>query len=274
MKHRRLRMIIDNLHDIAELSATSEGMPIEFTQRSGRSYVWRSSDTQEQVIEAALPEGRFVDGVAVLNHNLSVNSRVVIELLLDDVVVAVSGEIRPSEVKPLGQFVFGVDPWGASDLSVLPQKQFVWWLDDITLCNGYRITIGDEDNQEGFLQIGRIFAGQAYSPKFNPAYGLTLEWQDFGEHRRTEGGSLRTIGQGSARRLSFDLDLIETRGRDELSRQFVRYGKEQDIYVNVYPTQRGIKEAEHAFVARRDATYRHQHDYYGNWAMRFAFLET
>lgn len=267
-----IRLIITNVHDDATLTATSEATPAEYTQRSGRSYVWRSSSTATQVITASLSTASYLDAVVVYSHNLSTNGSVRIEYLLGGSVVYDSGEIIAADLIPLGIFQVGIDPWGERDLSELPTVQYNVWTDS-TLADAYRITLTDPANPDGYLQVSRIFAGSAYSPEYNPSYGLRLEWQDFSENRRTESGSLRTVGSGMARRLSFDLTRLAEVGLTQLSRELLRNNKGDDIYISVYPERGGQIEAEHSFIARRAVNYSHSQPAYCNWQSSLEFEE-
>ncbi|MGO2241130.1 MAG: hypothetical protein ACTH5D_05165 [Halomonas sp.] len=267
-----MRLIIENLHDQATLSASSQALPIAYTQRSGRSYVWRSTDTSQQIITATLPGPRPISGVVLYGHNLSGLGSVRVEYLLSGNVVYDSGEKIASELIPLGTWRVGIDPWGGQDLTELPRVQSTTWTAE-RIADSYRITLDNPDNADGYLQVERIFAGAAYSPVFNVSYGVSLEWQDFAEHQRTEGNSLRTIGEGSARLLTFNLDYLDRNDMAKLSRALLRVGKRQDIYVSTYPEWGGFLEAEHAFVARRKSNYGRTHNRVENWQSQIAFEE-
>ncbi|MFJ5538529.1 hypothetical protein [Vreelandella titanicae] len=268
-----MRIIFDNVHDSAALTATTNALPIANTQRTGRSYIWRSTSSTDQVITATLSSPKFLGALVLGQHNISTTGRVRIELLLSGGVVFDSEFRLPSEVKPLGEWIVGVDPWGVSNLTLLPTRQFVVWMDEEILCDSYRITINDPSNPDGYLQLGRIFAGQYYSPDKNPTYGLTLEWQDFGENVRTESGSLRTIGEGFARALNFDLDFLNKNGMADLTLNLVRAGKGKEVYINIYPEQGGVKEAAHAFVAKRSSNFSTTANFFNNWATQLTFEE-
>lgn len=270
---KNIRLIIDNLHDETTVTATSEALPASNTQRSGRSYVWRSTGVGEQVLTASFPTSRFLNAVVILDYNFSLTASLRFELLIDDDVVYDSGIRTPGEIKPLGIWMAGVDPWGQSDLSSLPTQQYVVWLPELTLCNKYRITIDDPLNPDGYIQIGRIFSGEYYSPEYNPEYGLTFEWQDFSENVRTESGSLRSIGTGTARLVSFELPRVKQRGIGELTQLMMSVGREKDVYINIYPERGGLLESEHAFAARRRNNYAHTHSFYGNWQTALQYEE-
>ncbi|MBB3142837.1 hypothetical protein [Halomonas organivorans] len=273
----KLRMILDNLHDTATLTASTEGMPIEYTQRSGRSYVWRSEfqpvvDLPEQTIEATLAKPAYLDAVVIYAHNISTAGTVRVELMLSGSVVYDSGAVVATEIIPLGIWRAGIDPWGASALTGLPIRQYTSWIDPV-VADAYRITINDPANPDDYLEIGRIFAGVTFSPELNPQYGVSLDWLDFTELQRTESGSLRAVGEGSARRLSIDLAHLSREGISENTRQLLTAGKRRDIYVSMYPEQGGMLENEHAFVARRGGDYTHTHSAYNQWQAPIQFDE-
>jgi len=247
-------------------------LPIEYTQRSGRAKLWRSVDTAPQVIVGTLESPKFLSSVVVYNHNLSTAGTIRIEYLVQGEVVYDSGVIIASTLIPLGIWRAGVDPWGAQDLTEFPNTHHVVWTVP-TLATDYRITISDSNNTDGYVQVSRIITGFYYSPKMNASYGVSLEWQDFAEHKRTEGNSLRTIGEGVARVLNFNLDYLDRNGLGELSRELLKTGKRQDIYINLYPEKGGALEAEHAFVGRREGNYGHTHDYFNNWKNQLSLIE-
>ncbi|QFT84990.1 hypothetical protein FIU88_08375 [Halomonas sp. THAF12] len=267
-----LRMIVDNLHDTTTLTATSEALAVAYTQRTGRAYVWRSADLADQVITATLPTPAFIDALVIYRHNLSATATVRLELLNEGSVVYDTGAVIVSGLVALGDFRFGVDPWGATLTDDLPIQQAPFWF-PATAITGYRLTISDPENLDGVMEVGRIIAGTTVIPQFNASYGVELEWQDAAEHRRSEGGSLRTLGGGLARRLAFDLDYMDANGRATLTRAFLRGGKGRDVYVSMYPEAGGLEEAEHAFLARRQDNYGHRHDFFANWRSSLTLVE-
>lgn len=272
---KNLRIIFDNAHDAATLTATSEAsdnLLIENTQRPGRSYVWRSLDTEPQVITASFNSPTAINAVVIYQHNLTALGRVRIEYLLDSRVVFDSGNLIASELIPLGVWRAGVDPWGGDDLTELPNVQLSVWTPD-RFVDSYRITIDDSSNPAGFIQVARIVAGPAYSPVFNASYNPKLDWVDSAEHKRTESGSINTINGNVYRRLTIDLDYLDALDRSKLTRQVLKRGKGADLYISLFPEMGGMTEAEHEFLARRENDYGHTHNYFNNWQNQLVFIE-
>lgn len=269
---KNLRMIIDNAHDTAVLTATTAATPVANTQRSGRSYVWRSENLEPQVIEGALESPTFLSAMVLYGHNLTPGGTVRVEFLVGGEVRYDSGPVPAASIIPLGIWRAGIDPWGAQDVTELPIVQFVLWTPD-TLADSYRITINDPNPPQGYIQIGRIVTGLYYSPEMNINYGVNLTWEDLAENRRTESGSLRTVGEGEARSLTFDMSHLTQSELTRLSRELLRVKKRTDIYINVYPEAGGMLEAEHAFIARRSENYSHTHAFFNNFEVPSAFTE-
>lgn len=267
-----LRFILTNLHDRAYVTATSEALPVAYTQRSERVRTWRSTDTTAQVITAGLPSVEFISAVVLYRHNLSGVATARLELLSGGDVVYDTGQRAVTDTLPLGKFRFGVDAWGGSTDDAIPIKHFSFWA-PTTAADGYRVTLIDPGNTDGHLEVGRIIAGQTFSPRYNAAYGLQLEYQDFAEHRRTEGNSLRTVGEGLARRMTLDLNFLDGYDRRRLTSGLLKAGKRGDVYISVMPEKGGLDEAEYAFLARRESNHTHTHDFYQNWQSQIALVE-
>lgn len=273
MSFPNMRMIVSNLNDTATLTATSEALPVTYTQRSGRAYVWRSTDTATQVISGEWSGTEFIDAFTLYRHNLSASATVRFELFQGEVIVYDSGETPVAELITPPALRVGIDPWGATYNDEIPVPLTSVWLPP-TAGNNYRITITDPANPAGFLQIGRIIVGLSISLQYNPTYGATLTWLENAEQVRTEGGSLRTITSGGqARLLSIDQKTLPESDRVKLTTELVKRGKQADIFVSLYPEQGGVKELEHAFLSRRQNDYATTHTYFANWQTALEFLE-
>jgi len=268
-----LRLIIDNVHDSATLTATTEGLPVTYTQRSGRSYPWRSVGTGTQVIQATLANVQYLDAIVLDRHNLSAAATVQLEILYGADVVQDTGNQSVAELIPPPLLRLGVDPWGASYNDKIPVQSKQFWIEP-AFATGYRITINDPTNPNGHIDVGRVIAGLSFSPKFNASYGVKLTQVEQVEHRRTEGGSLRSVGSDAiSRRLTLDLKFLTEEDRTTLTTELVKRGRRASVFVSFYPKQGGLKEVEHAFLAKRENDYEHTHDFYNNWQAPLSFLE-
>lgn len=273
MTFPNMRMIVSNLNDIAALTATSEALPVAYTQRSGRAYVWRSADTATQVIDGAWSSPQFIDSATIYRHNLSASASVRFEAFLGGDTVIDSGPTVTAELITPPTLRVGIDPWGATYNDAIPVPLKSLWFSPV-LADSYRITITDPANPASFLQIGRIIIGLSISLEYNPRYGVVQEWEENAQEMRTEGGSQRTIGNGAQWRvLRIDQGTLSDADRVKLTTELVKRGKRADIFVSLYPEQGGVKELEHAFVARRRNNYATDHNFFANWQTSLEFSE-
>ena len=58
------------------------------------------------------------------------------------------------------------------------QHNFIHILEDSVKTKYFRIEIFDKDNTDGYVEIGRIFAGRVFEPQFNVIYGAQIAWED------------------------------------------------------------------------------------------------
>ncbi|GAA0694058.1 hypothetical protein [Vreelandella titanicae] len=269
-----MRAIMDNEHDRATLTASSAQSPVENTQMAGRSYSWRGLTATNERITAMLENPTFISSVVVYGHNLSSVGTVQVEYLFEGEVVFDTGPVVAADIIPLGVWRAGIDPWGGSDLTSLPSIHYNVWTEP-TLVDGYQITFDDPNSEAGYIQVGRIFSGLPYSPPkdMNVSWGVKLRWVFRGEKKRTESGSLRHIGGGVSRRLTFDFKHLDDEETGILTQELLRAGAGQEVYINIYPEEGGVKEAAHAFVAMLDDDFETTNEFHNNFSAPLAYLE-
>lgn len=272
-----VRFVIGNAHDSATLTATSQALPVTNTQRSERGLVWRSVGLGEQVIEGVLRTGHIVSCLAILRHNLGANGIRRIELFNGDEMVYDSGPIPTALLIPAGTWQAGIDPWQATYNDRLPAglSAAILWLPRPYTITCYRITISDLGNPDGYLQISRILLGLTFSPKFNISWSPKIEWQESGEHKITEGGSLRTSGRGDLRRkIDISLDWLNEGDRSQLITKMGQAGIGADILVSLYPEVSSImQELEGTMLCRRTQSLITTHNLHGNWQLPLTLIE-
>ncbi|MBL4781667.1 MAG: hypothetical protein JKX92_05440 [Porticoccaceae bacterium] len=268
-----LRFIIENQHASAVVSATSEALPASYTRDSRRAYAWRSTGTASQTISATPVAAVSANGLAIVRHNLSAGATVRLQLKLNGATVYDSAALAVGEPIPAGVWRAGIDAYGATYNELLDPQIFNHWF-TVTHFDEYLIIIDDPSNLAGFLQIGQIFIGQAFEPRYNMSFGLQLEWLEQTEHLRSDAGSLRSEGtQAKHRRLHLGLDWLDPGDRTSLTVGFFAAGKGADIFVSAYPEAGGMLEIEHAFVGRRRDDLGFTHPFHNNWQTRLVFDE-
>ncbi|WIX34154.1 hypothetical protein QO259_05685 [Salinicola sp. JS01] len=271
-----MRLILDNLHDRATLTATSAAAEcgIDTTQRDEREYRWRSADTGEQVITATFDRTRYLDTVVLAQHNLSGAADLVLELLdSDGNTLWSSGSVITADYIPAGVWRAGIDPWMATYNDQLAQPLTI--IDTpLTAARGYRLTINDPANASGALEIWRIAAGQWFSTVYGPSWGIDLNWRDNGKRTRTYGGSLRTRGGGFVwRELALRLDHLTPSDMTRLTVDLAQRGSVATVFLDCLPQRGSIDRLRAAFFAQLDGGYGDTHDRYRNYAAPLKFLE-
>jgi len=146
---------------------------------------------------------------------------------------------------PNGGLAWGVLPWMSTGQIPGTPEYFSHWFTAIANAAAFKIVITDTNNADGYLQIGRIYLGNYWSPRLNVGNGLSMEWRESSTTTRTDGGSLRTEGYMPYRAFSFSLDGMIESDRAEFSEIVRRVGKRVDFLISFYPTLGGNAERDY-----------------------------
>ncbi|MGH1461005.1 MAG: hypothetical protein ACRBB6_03105 [Neptuniibacter sp.] len=266
-----VRLIVRNIFDEAGLAVTDQVTPIESLQQSRRTK-WRSATNSTQIITGTLSDYAFSDGIAIAHHNLLAGAQWKLILKEDGVVQYDSDWLDTVLYIPAANFLPGITPWMASYNEKLPVQMMVHWF-DITLCNEFEIHLKPEAT-ETYVEVGRIFLGQAISPEFNMDFGCNLTYLEKGEHRESDAQGLWTIGKGVRRQFEMDFNLLDSNERSNLSLELVSKGIQQDILISGYPERGDVLELEHTLIGKRRDYFSSPHVDYDEWQTKLAFLET
>lgn len=169
---------------------------------------------------------------AWINHNLSAGATIRVRVSnnpdgsspsLDHTIDAV-----------VASFAWGSLPWGSfpwagvlSDLSVDPQpgKQTTFYKSTTTVTGQYIfVNITNTSNPDGYVQIGRFLAGEAFIPRINMSYGAGLGFIDDSVQKRTMGGSVFFNRKPVRRKIDLELGALS----------------ESEAYGNVYEMQHAL----------------------------------
>lgn len=271
-----IRILPENLHDAATVSASSEQMPVAYTQHSGRSYVWRSADAQNQTITATLATPGFIDCIAVSRHNLGSVGRLRVKLFMtgQNEPVYDSLELSTAMFIPAGVWRAGIDQWGATYNDLLPggSELGIHWMPAPVLADRYELEVSSTKTS-GYFEIGRIFSGLSFSPEINIDWNPVIDWGDRSEQLETEGGSLRTIKRPGRRSFDIRLSWLSASDREVLISRLVRGGLGNDLLVSLFPETGGLGELEHTMICRLGSSFSHSLSHYQNWQSSLKFLE-
>lgn len=250
-----LRLIAVNEFDSATVAvspAAASGLPVTNLQDSKRARVWRSTDTDDQVITGNFSDAVPIDGVVLWRHNLSQAATWRIELFentnqADELYD--SGDLDAYDILTLGELDFGADPLGLSVFDGWDWAFSVHWLALISP-RSYRLTLKDADNPDGYLQAARLVMGRGLQPEVNASWGASLAWVDESKHQRMAGGSLHVEQVENYRRLECALEWLNDAERRQFTEAQRRTGKRGEVFVSLYPNAGGAKERDHSLVGR------------------------
>ena len=157
---------------------------------------------------------KVCDTFTILDHTLSANFVVQIRLyagedLTGDLVYD-SGMVPASKQVPLGQWRFGVDPFGTSTFTGAP---FIHWMPEPKIFKSWRLFILRIDGTEG-ISMRMLHLG--LSTKLSDSY----DWGAVMSHRRSNdigvtqsGGAVATSNQLAGKRMQFNLSQMNDADR-------------------------------------------------------------
>lgn len=189
------------------------GLPLANMQNRELAKVARSTDCNAASTRFELDLGadRALRTFALVNHNLSADAlwRVTLGTTPGGADVHDSGTLQV---------------WQMSFDDILDWESASWWLGiagdeylrspyaamfsagDYYTARYVTVQIQDAANADGYVQIGRFFAGNAIQPQYNAAYGLQDAWEDLSTTDRAESGADWAVEMRRLRSVSFVLE--------------------------------------------------------------------
>ncbi|MAE21810.1 MAG: hypothetical protein CMK92_05205 [Pseudomonas sp.] len=252
------RFIFWNSWDEADLTFGSSGsetptLPLSNTQRYNNSRTWRTTDTAEQQIKVNLAFTTVISGFTLWRHNLTEDGTVRVRAYdgpnQTGNVIYDSGWLPALFKKTLGELAWGRDPLGASAFTNWRLKYSSYWLPKENV-RSLLVQISDPTNPDGFLEIGRIYAGEYFEPKYNFDLGHAIRWESTTQQNPTAGGSVHTLETETYRVLDFSLSHLDEQERVDLFEATRRVSNHRDIFVSLSPAQGGAKERDYSFAAK------------------------
>ena len=176
------------------LSAASEpAFPVENLQNLQPTKVWRNGTTSA-TIDIDLGSARTVTMAAMLHTNLSATATWRVHMA--------SSQARLGSNDYIGavtDFFNGNDrtSWDRiSGVEVFASSKTYQWM---------QIVLNDASNTDGYLQVGRVLADNAWIPSINMNYGWGLGYKDDSRPAQTIGGQTIITARGTRRELKFEL---------------------------------------------------------------------
>lgn len=261
---RNLRLIMRNIGDSATVTASPAmlaTLPATNVQLQERAYLARSSSLADQALLFDLTDARLVyaDGFALIarySAAATIRIRLYSAAAQGGTLVYDSGAVSAIGGIGWGEFIWGVDAWGASIVSEGDgQEPFYFrFFDDAdsqtsTYLSG-RIDVSDALNPAGYHEFLRFFLGPVISPRYNAEYGLEWKLDDATTQDADDGGGLHSDPGPMARELSFSLAHLSEGERSLFASEYRYCGKTNDVFVCTFPDSTGQRYFDYAMAAK------------------------
>ncbi len=253
----QIRVIAENLARVAELTSAPElenvaTMPIEHTQNSNRTLSYRSTavDGEGVTIGFELPARKRISAVVIDGHNLRVGDVWRVRLWSGPEKTGSLFETEWMEAlvpKTAGELNWGVDTLSATVFDDWDRAYSVAWFGSIAAQSG-EIEIISNENPDGYIEINRLFFGQAISPQRNFSFGYELDYLDTSTYELTAGGSGRSDAGVIRRIVRLSLPRVLDSERSAWADFMRQSAKFNEIFVSLFPERGGKRERDYAMV--------------------------
>lgn len=265
-----LRMITPNESDDAVLTASPAlvaTLPVANLQDQTRK-VARSTSLATQHIYGNFNASKQVSSFALVRHNLTAAGtyrlKIYDGLNQTGTLVYDSGSIALGSPKGWGDFVWGVDPWGADSFSGWPSAFVALYFTAVTALS-FDLQLDDPANTSGYMEAARLFIGPYIEPIKNFDWNFDMHWDENSTQERTDGGTLRTDARAPFRRWTLSLPMLTQGERAQFANIFRKSGLRNDIFISCFAGQGGQKEIDYAGAVKLKQMPGQPSDFLNNW---------
>lgn len=118
----------------------------------------------------------------------------------------------------------------------------VWFPTNIN-CTSVLVEILDT-NTSNVVEIGKVLAGEFWSPIYNTSFGASVGYQDMTGFSRTESGDQEIVKGPRYKTLSFEVKWLSPADKTTLISILQRNGKSTPVYISVFPQITGASATE------------------------------
>lgn len=196
------------------ITASSEvaSLPVENLQDRQLVKVYRSDGATDITIDVDFGQGRIIDFVALVRHNITQTGQIRWRLSnVSDFSTTQhdSGFVDAwPVVEEFGTLPWGVFSWGGRinpEVAAEYQISSFVVLDSPVQARYLRIDISDDDQDEGYIEAGRLIAGPAFRPSTNYGFGVEIQFVDESRIVKSRGGQTFVDEVERFRRIRFEL---------------------------------------------------------------------
>lgn len=190
-------------------------LPLNNLLTTERAEIARSTDelTTSTKFTVDFGQARTIKALALLNHNISQVGSWRVKFGT----TSGAGDIYTSDWQAAWFIPFGTgaDEWESNAWWGVPNDEYMGhpFMAPLLLNQSYStrymtVEIDDTTNPDGYIQIGRVFAGEAFDPEYGPAYGLKQGWKDASKVETNDSGAPFVDQRRCLRTVSFDLPYV------------------------------------------------------------------
>lgn len=280
-----------NHADVSTLSGGSwlSSLPLSNAKSRFKSQVARSTDLSEAslVINADLGKSRYITSLAIINHNLSTSATVRVRYWSDSGMTACVYDSGYLEVWTRWYDTLQLR-WGDENFWNGKITQAEIDATDpiflhIPLNTAYKsspqssrcisINIKDDNNTDGYVQIGRLYLAEDWTPALNMSYGATIAWNDPSIVDTSLDGTEYYEERPKFRTVTFTLDNMKyTEGANKALQMTFDRGVTKDFLFVFDPSNRQLLQ-QRSFVGRLSQLSQLEHPTFGRNSMAFALKE-
>lgn len=253
-----LRIIADNAANRAVIAASSSAgaMLPACMQNDIKSDVWRSVGASATLtLTWSIPE--VITGVALCASNLSSACRVRVRgyaAAADVVPVFDTGSQLGCPPRPFGQLRWGREALGMNGFRAGSSIAQIW-ISNIARVAKLIIDIADPSGRAAYIEVGRLVAGDYWSPVSAADYGASIQVADDSKHSRTEAGDLLTDLSSRRKKLAFSMSYMAADDADRLWQIIYDGGITRPVFISFYPLSADpVQEQKYSLLGKLSVT--------------------
>jgi hypothetical protein len=233
-----LRIVSNNAADRATLTAdvTAGSYSVGYLQTDYKTEIYRSTGTSA-TITALWTTGELVRCVALPFTNFTENATLRVRGYTNAGDASPAFDTTAVDCCPYSSaaaFGWDIVTPGVANFAYGGAVYAALWFEGGTV-KKLVIDIADAGNAAGYVEAGRLMAGDYYELSQNPNYGAQLGFADLSEHKRSDAGDLVTDNRTRSKTLSFSLEGMPEADRAAIMRLLRAGGLANPLYVSVFP---------------------------------------
>ena len=206
---------------------------------------WRSLNLQTQVFTIALQKKNLISYFLLYKHNLTYSATIKFEAATDSNFTNLVINETFKATKPLYGFGqrFGLNFGGYSNENWLTKFTIKWFTK--AFAQYIRVTITDSNNPDGFIQIGRMKAGDYFEGKFNMRWGYARDTVSNSRVLKSESLARFVEEKPQQRMFYLGFDYLSAAEEQSIYKMQVQCDKKYDIFFAAYPLINSTEERLH-----------------------------